>query len=188
MADVLVGSLASPTGEDGDFEEKLGKALASRDLPLIKGLLIEFAAILSTPSPNARIKLSTQLLLKHASISEVARKVANSIDDTVSRQQKEYFLRQQLAAINRELDALQRSSNSPTSESKSELDGDDNSADADDLAQLRSGIERLEKGSEERKTAVREWRKMKRIPAGSGSAELGVIRGYVSSPDLRSRS
>ena len=37
--------------------------------------------------------------------------------------------------------------------------------------------------TEERKVAVREWRRLKRIP--QGSVEQGVIRNYVSDPTTR---
>lgn len=110
------------------------------------------------------------------------------MDESLSRQQKEYFLRQQLAAIQRELRSLNNTTpgqiGSPggigfgTGNSGSELDEDDQ-ADADDLADLRKKIEALDAGSEERKVGVREWRRLKRIP--QGSVENGVIRTYVSS-------
>ena len=59
----------------------------------------------------------------------------------------------------------------------SELD-DDEQHEADDMADLKRRIEAMEPGSEERKMGVREWRRLKRIPAGS--LENGVIRSYVS--------
>lgn len=59
----------------------------------------------------------------------------------------------------------------------SELD-DDEQHEADDMAELKKKIEAMEPGSEERKMGVREWRRLKRIPAGS--VENGVIRSYVS--------
>lgn len=46
------------------------------------------------------------------------------------------------------------------------------------MAELKKKIEAMEPGSEERKMGVREWRRLKRIPAGS--VENGVIRSYVS--------
>ena len=46
------------------------------------------------------------------------------------------------------------------------------------MAEIRSKIEAMAKDSEERKMAVREWKRLQRIP--SGSVEHGVIRSYVS--------
>lgn len=148
-------------------------------------------ALLSTPDTEARLKLATEFFVKQTSISEVSKKIAAAVDESLSKQQKEFFLRQQLSAIQRELQALHRppsfssSSNSTPlpvdgnaagAGGTSELD-DDEQADADDLADLRRRIEAMEVGSEERKMGVREWRRLKRIP--QGSVENGVIRTYV---------
>jgi len=144
-------------------------------------------AILSTPSSEERLQTATAIFLKQASISEVSRKIASAVDESLSKQQKEFFLRQQLAAIQRELLALQRSgpSSSPSAlgdakggdeKSGSELD-DDEQHEADDLADLKRKIEAMAVGSEERKMGVREWRRLKRIP--QGSVENGVIRTYL---------
>jgi ATP-dependent Lon protease len=122
----------------------------------------------------------------------VSRKIASAVDESLSKQQKEFFLRQQLAAIQRELHLLQRPNGNnssilpsippPLGEAgsggSSELD-DDEQQEADDMADLKRRIEAMEPGSEERKMGVREWRRLKRIPAGS--VENGVIRSYVSS-------
>ncbi|PPR02300.1 hypothetical protein CVT24_011638 [Panaeolus cyanescens] len=150
MADVLIGSI------NGEYTDKL--------------------AILGTPDAEARLQLATDIFVKQASISEVSKKIASAVDESLSKQQKEFFLRQQLAAIQRELHALQRSNggsppNSPSpndgsSGSPSELD-DDEQHEADDMADLKRKIEAMEPGSEERKMGVREWRRLKRIPAGS---------------------
>ena len=114
----------------------------------------------------------------------MSKKIASAVDESLSRQQKEFFLRQQLAAIQRELSALQRGvSNSTTSGSTnngatSELD-DDDQHEVDDLADLKKKIEAMQSGTEERKMGIREWRRLKRIP--QGSVENGVIRNYVRS-------
>ncbi|CCM03218.1 uncharacterized protein FIBRA_05342 [Fibroporia radiculosa] len=141
---------------------------------------------LSAFDVNDRLKRATEMFIKQTSISEVSKKIAQSIDESLSRQQKEFFLRQQRAAIDRELRSIQRSSPSqsrsspsdPTSStgSTSELD-DDEQADAADMADIRAKIEAMAQDSEERKTAVREWRRLRRIPAGS--VEHGVIRNYL---------
>lgn len=148
---------------------------------------------MSASDPEERLKLATEVFIKQASISEVSKKIAASVDESLSKQQKEFFLRQQLAAIQRELASLGRSPNSPIGNNnnnpgrnnggpppldgpKSELD-DDEQAEMDDMAELKAKIEAMEPGSEERKTGVREWRRLKRIPAGS--VETGVIRSYL---------
>jgi ATP-dependent Lon protease len=148
------------------------------------------AAILSTPDAEARVQVATDIFIKQASISEVSKKIATAVDESLSKQQKEFFLRQQLTAIQRELHALQRSNgangiapHSPLSDDgsstgSSELD-DDEKHEADDMADLKRKIEAMELGSEERKMGVREWRRLKRIP--QGSVENGVIRSYVCS-------
>ena len=65
-------------------------------------------AHLSTPTISARLKYATSLFIKLTSISEVSTKIASAVDESLSKQQKEFFLRQQLAAIQAELSALHR--------------------------------------------------------------------------------
>ena len=155
-------------------------------------------AILGTPDAEARLRLATEIFIKQASISEVSKKIATAVDESLSKQQKEFFLRQQLTAIQRELHALQKPngfmsmnqmpgspSNKSETGSSSELD-DDEQHDFDDLADLKRKIEAMAHGSEERKMGVREWRRLKRIPAGS--VENGVIRSYVSFQPFSSMS
>ncbi|KAL1938944.1 hypothetical protein VTO73DRAFT_11097 [Trametes versicolor] len=138
---------------------------------------------LSASSVNERLQRATELFVKQASISEVTKKIAQSIDESLSKQQKEFFLRQQLAAIQRELQTLTRSSGASNQDSAarpssgvSELD-DPEQAEAEDMADIRNKIEAMAKDSEERKMAVREWKRFQRIPAGS--VEHGVIRNYL---------
>ncbi|KAG1848982.1 hypothetical protein F4604DRAFT_1811698 [Suillus subluteus] len=155
MADVLVAAVSS------QYPDKL--------------------AFLAATDVEDRLRRATELFVKQSSIQEVSKKIASAVDESFSRQQKEYFLRQQLAAIQRELQSLQSSPASVgtgfgTGGATSELD-DDDQADADDLADLRRKIEALDVGSEERKVGIREWRRLKRIP--QGSVENGVIRSYL---------
>ncbi|KAI9068824.1 ATP-dependent protease La [Trametes sanguinea] len=141
-------------------------------------------AFLSALDVNDRLHRATELFVKQASISEVTKKIAQSIDESLSKQQKEFFLRQQLAAIQRELQALTRNSGSVASDASnarsssgaSELD-DPEQAEAEDMADIKQKIEAMAKDSEERKMAIREWKRLQRIPAGS--VEHGVIRNYL---------
>ncbi|KAI0717733.1 ATP-dependent protease La [Cerioporus squamosus] len=140
---------------------------------------------LSAAGSDDRLRRATELFVKQASITEVTKKIAQSIDESLSKQQKEFFLRQQLAAIQRELNNLNRSSgaphatapgSAPSSTPSSDLD-DNEQSEADDMAEIRAKIEAMAKDSEERKMAVREWKRLQRIPAGS--VEHGVIRNYL---------
>ncbi|KAI0092261.1 Lon protease C-terminal proteolytic domain-containing protein [Irpex rosettiformis] len=143
---------------------------------------------LSAANPDDRLSRATALFMKQSSISEVSKRIAQSVDESLSKQQKEFFLRQQLAAIQRELSNLQRSSSplttgAPSSPSEdgrprsaSELD-EDQQTEVDELADVKVKIEAMAKDSEERKMAVREWKRLKRIP--QGSVEYGVIRNYL---------
>ncbi|PCH43054.1 ATP-dependent protease La [Wolfiporia cocos MD-104 SS10] len=143
---------------------------------LVANLNAEYADkldYLSAVEPDDRLSRATAMMVKQTSISEVSRKIAQSVDESLSKQQKEFFLRQQMAAIQRELRDLQRNPKSPTSE----LDEADEQVDAEDMAEMRSKIEAMAKDSEERKMAVREWRRLKRTP--STSVESGVIRNYL---------
>jgi ATP-dependent Lon protease len=146
----------------------------------------QLVVYLSAHETKSRLEAATSIFLKQANIAEVSTKISNAVDESLSKQQKEFFLRQQLAAIQRELQALNRvSTTSPSGPiggpgfggGLNDL-GDDEQAEADDLVDLKRRIEAMEQGSEERKVGVREWRRLKRIP--QGSVENGVIRSYVS--------
>ncbi|KAI5118621.1 hypothetical protein M0805_006989 [Coniferiporia weirii] len=130
---------------------------------------------LSAHDPEDRLKRATQLFIKHASIVEVSKKITSAVDESLSKQQKEFFLRQQLVAIQRELANLQRDS-APSEGTQGELDGDEASSE-EDMADIKRRIEAMERGSEERKMGVREWRRLKRVP--QQSVEYGVLRSYL---------
>ncbi|KAJ6496776.1 ATP-dependent protease La [Mycena vulgaris] len=157
MADILVGTV------NATFTDKL--------------------AILAMTDAEARVALASEIFSRQASISEVSTKIATQVEESVYKQQKEHFLRQQLAAIHKELKELQSLPGAPVGtltgggqNPSSELD-DDEQHEADDMADLKRRIEAMEPGSEERKMGVREWRRLKRIP--QGSVENGVIRSYL---------
>ncbi|KAH8112093.1 ATP-dependent protease La [Phellopilus nigrolimitatus] len=137
---------------------------------------------LTAQNTEDRLKRAVNLFVKHTSISEVSKKIASAVDESLSKQQKEYFLRQQLVAIQRELASLQRDSTDISSNGTaspgppSELDQDE-AASEEDMADIKRKIEAMEPGTEERKMGVREWRRLKRLP--QQSVEYGVIRSYL---------
>lgn len=140
---------------------------------------------MSCSGAEERLFKATQVFNKRSDISEVSNKINQEVGESLSKQQKEFFLRQQLQAITKELGRLKGNKSSGNISRQSSTDGksnssadlDDEQEDGEDLADLRKKIEAMRAGSEERKMASREWKRLKRIPAGS--VENGVIRSYV---------
>jgi ATP-dependent Lon protease len=109
----------------------------------------------------------------------VSNKISTAVSESLSKQQKEFFLRQQLAAIQKELTSLHGSDKGKSKKSDGEMDLDlDDENEVDELANLKRKIEGMINGSEEKKVGAREYRRLKRIP--QGSVEQGVLRSYVS--------
>lgn len=157
-------------------------------------------ALLGTSNSLSRIQLATMILTKLHNKLEVTSRIANAVDESLSKQQKEFFLRQQLRAIEKELKELQQQAPSSTGVSgtpnpsspgsavrqNSDLDLDLNESEDVELMDIRRKLEAMEPGSEERKAGVREWRRLRRLMGANGggggsSVEGGVIRGWVSS-------
>src|ERR1700733_4598626 len=106
------------------------------------------------------------MFTKQASISEVSKKISSAVTESLSKQQKEFFLRQQLTAIQRELAALSRDSKGENG-SKVDLDWEDEKSEEDDMAEIKRKIEAMKDGSEEKKIGIREYKRLRRIPQGS---------------------
>jgi ATP-dependent Lon protease len=97
------------------------------------------------------------VLTQQLSIAEVSTKIATAVDESLSKQQKALFLRQQLAAINTELQRLE-----PVN---ADLHGSGNIAeDGDDLDVLVRRVDALPAGTEVPRIASTEARRLRRIP------------------------
>ena len=117
-----------------------------------------------------RLQHVTHVLTKQLSIAEVSTKIATAVDESLSKQQKALFLRQQLAVINTELQRLEPAN--------TDLHGSGNIAeDEDDLDVLVRRVDALPAGTEVRRVASTEARRLRRIPPQN--AEHGVVRNYV---------
>ncbi|KAI9435506.1 hypothetical protein H4582DRAFT_654075 [Lactarius indigo] len=126
--------------------------------------------LLSTESPSLRLQHVTNVLAKQLSIVEVSSKIATAVDESLSKQQKALFLRQQLAAISAELQRLEPGN--------TDLHGTGNGVeDEDELDLLIRRVDTLPVGSEVRRAATAEARRLKRIPPQN--AEHGVVRTYL---------
>jgi ATP-dependent Lon protease len=109
--------------------------------------------------PGAREKLERLLgLMGHElEVLELGRKMQSQAEESIGRSQREYFLREQLKAIQRELGEM--------SEEQAEI------------AELRERIEKAGLSAEARREAERELTRLERIP--TASPESSVIRTYL---------
>ena len=117
-----------------------------------------------------RLQLVTTVLTKQLSIAEVSTKIAMAINESLSKQQKARFLRQQLAAINAELWHLEVG-NSDLHRTGHAVE------DEDKLEALACQVDGLPSGTEVRRVASTEARRLERIPPQN--AEHDVVRNYV---------
>jgi ATP-dependent Lon protease len=113
--------------------------------------------ILETLPLYERMDLLFGMLSKEAQILEIGAKIQNEAAGEMSKAQREYYLREQMKAIQRELG-----------------DGDDRQKDVDEL---RERIDALDLPEEALKEATRELDRMSRM--APGSPEYTVARTYL---------
>ncbi|MCV7259078.1 endopeptidase La [Mycobacterium shimoidei] len=114
--------------------------------------------LLETEDVNARLQLLIEWTTDHLAEVEVSDKIAEDVRAGMEKQQKEFLLRQQLAAIRKELGEL----------------APDGSEDSDDY---RSRIEAADLPEKVREAALREVGKLER--ASEQSPEGGWIRTWL---------
>ncbi len=98
-----------------------------------------------------------ELLVREVEMLEIGQRVQNEARSEIEKVQREYFLREQLKAIQRELG-----------------EGDEQSVE---IEEFRRKIEEAGMPEEAEKQALRELGRMERLP--SAAAEYGVIRTYL---------
>jgi ATP-dependent Lon protease len=113
--------------------------------------------LLETIDVVERLKLVTDFLAKQVEILELKGKIQSEVKSEMDKTQREYILREQLKAIQREL-------------------GEDDPQQAE-INELRDKVEAAGMPEEIKARAIKEIDRMSRIP--SASPEVGVIRTYV---------
>jgi ATP-dependent Lon protease len=106
---------------------------------------------------EARLRELSVILNRELEVFELGTKIQSQVQSEMEKGQREYFLRQQLKAIQEELG-----------------EGDPEQAE---LHELRERCESLDLPEEARKAAERELGRLERLP--SAAAEYGVIRTYL---------
>ncbi|MCY4627801.1 MAG: LON peptidase substrate-binding domain-containing protein, partial [Acidobacteria bacterium] len=113
--------------------------------------------ILQTLSIEDRLGLAYAAILREKQVRELGRSIESKVKSEVGRTQREFFLREQMKAIQKELG-----------------EGDDSTKEMDEL---REKIEKAGMPEEAEKEALREFRRLGRIPPAS--AEYTVGRTYL---------
>jgi ATP-dependent Lon protease len=146
--------------------EELHVAVANLDDPgalshLIAGALRlrteEKQALLEERDVAKRLRRLSEMLARELEVVALGSKIQSQVQSELDRTQREYFLRQQLRAIQDELG-----------------EGDEMVAEANEL---REQLDALELSEEARRQVDRELARLERLPPAA--AEHGVIRGYL---------
>jgi ATP-dependent Lon protease len=114
-------------------------------------------ALLETTDVRLRLQKLAGALAKEADVLELGSKIQSEVQSEVSKSQREYYLREQLKAIHKEL--------GETDERAQEIDG------------LREKIETAGMTEEARKEALRELDRLAKMPPAA--AEYTVARTYI---------
>jgi ATP-dependent Lon protease len=105
---------------------------------------------------GARLRRTARVLNRELEVLELGTKIQSQVESELEQGQREFYLRQQLKAI------------------QDELGDDPEHAEVDELRERLAGVELPEAA---RKGADRELRRLERLPAAA--AEYGVIRTYL---------
>jgi len=146
--DELVGSITS-------LEDPLQTAYTIANFQRIA--LKDAQEILEMDSVYEKLKKLIGLLVRETEVLQIGQKIQNEARGEIEKVQREYFLREQMKAIQRELG-----------------DKDEQSEEAEEF---RKKIEDAKMPEEALKQAKRELDRLTRLP--SAAAEYGVIRTYL---------
>ena len=119
--------------------------------------LDNYQRILELDSVLEKLHLLMQILSKEIEVLEISRKIQSQAQSEIERMQRDYYLREQLKAIRREL-------------------GEEDEQLAE-VEQFRERIEAANMPEEALREAQRELERMSHLP--SAAAEYGVIRTYL---------
>jgi ATP-dependent Lon protease len=146
--------------------EELAVAAANVDDPSALTYLVastlrlkteERQRLLELVDVQQRLRETSTILGRELEVSELGSKIQSQVASEMDKTQREYFLRQQLKAIQEELG-----------------EGDPEQAE---IEELRQRLEEVELPEEARKAADRELARLEKLP--QAAAEYGVIRTYL---------
>jgi ATP-dependent Lon protease len=139
--------------ESIDNPGKLADLVASN----LKLKIEEAQEVLESVDPVKRLEKVNALLSREMSLSTIQAKIQSEVKDEISKNQRDYFLREQMRAINRELG-----------------EGDDRAQEIEDYT---SKIRKSGMPKEAREEARKQLRRLEQMH--SDSAEAAIIRTYM---------
>ncbi len=113
--------------------------------------------LLETVDVTRRLRRLSEILTRELEVVQLGSKIQSQVESEIDKGQREYFLRQQMKAIQEELG-----------------EGDEQQAE---LNELRERIEEAKLPEEAQKSAERELSRLEKLPPVA--AEYGVIRTYL---------
>jgi ATP-dependent Lon protease len=146
--------------------EELQLAVANVDDPSALSHLIAGALRITTEEKQElleqvdvakRLRRLSEILARELEVVQLGSKIQSQVQSEIDKGQREYYLREQLKAIQQELG-----------------EGDEQQAEVNEL---RERIEQANLPEDARKQADRELGRLERLPPAA--AEYGVIRGYL---------
>jgi ATP-dependent Lon protease len=143
-------TLAANITDPGKLADFIASSLATIGTPVRQ-------EILSTLDVRARMDTLNRILIKELEVLELGSRIQSQVQSEVGKNQREYFLREQLKAIQKELG-----------------EGDEQ---AKEIEELRSKIEAAGMPEPVKKEAIRELDRLSKMPAAA--AEYTVSRTYV---------
>ena len=114
--------------------------------------------MLESSTVDGLLTLTHAALAREVEIMQIRSKIANEAQHEMDKSQRDYVLRQQMKAIQKEL-------------------GDEDSGEAAEAAQLRERLEKADLPDEVRKEAERELKRMEQLP--QSAPDYHVIRTYL---------
>ncbi len=153
----LSKKLPQDAGEN--FSEIVDAALLSDSIAAqVQAKVADKQAVLSEDDPAKRIEMIMAFMEGELGVLQVERKIRGRVKRQMEKTQREYYLNEQLKAI------------------QSELGGGEGD-DTDEIAELQDKIDKLKLSKEARAKAVSEVKKLKTMQPMS--AEATVIRNYL---------
>lgn len=113
--------------------------------------------LLELDSLQEKLKLLNGFIAKELDVLELGKKIQTDVQEELGKTQREYYLREQMKAIQRELG-----------------EGEDGESE---IAELRTRIEEAKLPEEAEREAMRELDRLSKLP--TAAAEYGVIKTYL---------